>query len=112
MVLGLTFKDNCTDLRNSQVYKMVNDLEEYGCDVFVYDPIASADEAFREYGIHLIPSHQLPHQADAIVFAVPYKEYSAKSLEEILSRLKRGGVVIDVKPILKRREIKNYDCSV
>ena len=112
IVLGLTFKENCADLRNSQVYKMASDLEEYGCDVFVHDPIASTEEAFKEYGIQFIPWHQLPYQVDAIVFSVPHKEYLEKDVGEILSRLKRGGVVIGVKPILNCQETTNYDCTV
>ena len=74
-VLGLTFKENCPDLRNSKVVDVIRELQSFGCDVHVHDPIAEAREAEHEYGIRLTAWDDLPDDADAIVAAVSHSEY-------------------------------------
>lgn len=96
IVLGLTFKENCSDLRNSKVADVVRELQDFGCDVSVHDPVADTDEAFHEYGISLAAWKDLP-KADAIVAAVSHKEYLAMPLTDLLAMLKPGGIFIDVK---------------
>ena len=96
IVLGLTFKENCPDLRNSKVVDVVRELRDYGCQVIIHDPIAEPDEARHEYGIELAAWDQLP-VADAIVAAVSHKEYMAMPLDALMGKLKAGGVFIDVK---------------
>ena len=95
-VLGLTFKENCGDLRNSKVIDIINELKTYGVEIFVTDAQAEAEEALHEYGVHLLPLAELP-RADAVVAAVAHREYAALSLDEIGSRLIDGGAFIDVK---------------
>jgi UDP-N-acetyl-D-galactosamine dehydrogenase len=95
-VIGLTFKENCPDLRNSKVADIVHELASYGCDVHVHDPLADADEAQHEYGIRLESWDSLP-QADAMVVAVAHKEIMARGLGELQSKLNGGGCFIDVK---------------
>ena len=97
VVLGLTFKENCPDLRNSKVADVVHELQDFGCEVFVHDPLAEPAEALHEYGITLTPWDALPENADAIVAAVSHKPYLAMKLPEILAKLKRGGLFVDVK---------------
>jgi UDP-N-acetyl-D-galactosamine dehydrogenase len=97
IVLGLTFKENCPDLRNSKVADLVRELKEYGCTVWVHDPIAESAEAEHEYGISLTPWHDLPHNVDAVVAAVSHQEYLALPLAELTSKLRQGGVFSDVK---------------
>ncbi|TAJ76984.1 MAG: nucleotide sugar dehydrogenase [Gallionellaceae bacterium] len=97
IVLGLTFKENCPDLRNSKVADVVKELKEFGCDVSVHDPLAEAKEAIHEYGITLTEWDSLPKQADAIVAAVSHTEYTNQPVNQILSKLKAGGVFIDIK---------------
>jgi UDP-N-acetyl-D-galactosamine dehydrogenase len=97
IVLGLTFKENCPDLRNSKVADVVRELKDFGCDVSVHDPIAENQEAEHEYGISLTPWDQLPSQADAIVAAVSHSQYLAMPLADILGKLKQRGVFVDVK---------------
>jgi UDP-N-acetyl-D-galactosamine dehydrogenase len=97
VVLGLTFKENCPDLRNSKVADLVRELQDYGCDVAVHDPIAEPAEARHEYGISLCQWQDLPPQADAVVAAVAHREYLAMPLAGILGRLKPGGLFVDVK---------------
>ena len=95
-VLGLTFKENCGDLRNSKVIDVINELKTYGVEVCVTDPQADADEAMHEYGVRLLSWDQLP-RSDAIVAAVSHREYSGLSLEDIGKKLVKGGAFIDVK---------------
>ncbi|QOY94661.1 nucleotide sugar dehydrogenase [Massilia sp. UMI-21] len=95
-VIGLTFKENCPDLRNSKVADIVHELESYGCEVHVFDPQAEAEEAQHEYGITLQSWDSLP-KADAVVVAVPHKEVLALSLADFQSKLNENGCFIDVK---------------
>jgi len=97
VVLGLTFKENCPDLRNSKVANVVRELADFGCDVIVHDPIADNSEAKHEYGIELTSWEKLPKNVDAVVAAVMHKEYLQKPLENLLGLLKKGGVFIDIK---------------
>lgn len=105
IVLGLTFKENCPDLRNSKVACMVQEFEEYGCDVFIHDPLADAAEAKQEYDSRLIPWEQLPHYADALVVAVPHNDYLDMPISDLTGGLKKGGVFVDVKSIYDPKEI-------
>jgi UDP-N-acetyl-D-galactosamine dehydrogenase len=97
IVLGLTFKENCPDLRNSKVADLIKELQEFGCDVSVHDPLAEAKDAVHEYGITLTEWDALPKQADAIVAAVSHTEYISQPVGRILSKLKAGGAFIDIK---------------
>jgi UDP-N-acetyl-D-galactosamine dehydrogenase len=95
-VIGLTFKENCPDLRNSKVADIVYELQSYGVEVHVHDPVAEADEAQHEYGIALQSWESLP-KADALIVAVPHKEVLARSLTDFQSKLNDGGCFVDVK---------------
>jgi len=102
-VLGLTFKENCPDLRNSKVGDVVRELREYCCQVSVHDPLASAEEALEEYDISLVDWESLK-PAHAVILAVPHAEYLARGIDLVLPLLDSKGVVIDVKGVLDRRE--------
>lgn len=95
-VLGLTFKENCPDLRNSKVADVVRELQDFGCEVTVHDPVAEAREAVHEYGIKLVNWKELP-QADALVAAVSHKEYLSMPQADLMAKLRPGGVFVDVK---------------
>ena len=95
-VLGLTFKENCADLRNSKVVDIMRELESYGVEVFVHDPEADAAIAMREYGVSLSSWDALP-RADAVVAAVAHQSLQRLSAEEIGRKLVRGGSFVDVK---------------
>ncbi|BBJ00673.1 UDP-N-acetyl-D-galactosamine dehydrogenase [Ferrigenium kumadai] len=97
IVLGLTFKENCSDLRNSRVADLVRELEDFECEVAVHDPIADPAKALHEYGISLCSWDDLPDEADAVVLAVKHHEYLHMPLPEILKHIKRNGVVVDIK---------------
>jgi UDP-N-acetyl-D-galactosamine dehydrogenase len=95
-VLGLTFKENCGDLRNSKVIDIIHELQSYGVDVHVTDPTADPEEAMHEYGVRLERWEDLP-RADAIVAAVAHKEYQALGIEDLGRKMIKGGAFIDVK---------------
>ena len=97
IVLGLTFKENCSDLRNSQAADVVKELQEFGCEVHVHDPQAEPEQALHEYGITLSEWGQLPQNADAIVAAVSHDEYTTQPVTNLLALLKPGCVFIDIK---------------
>jgi len=99
IVLGLTFKENCPDLRNSRVIDVIQELQSYGINVHVHDPAADAAEARHEYGVELKSWEALPPSA-AIVMAVAHRELTARPLEQYIQKLLPGGVVIDVKSVL------------
>ena len=97
IVLGLTFKENCSDLRNSQAANVVKELQDFGCEVHVHDPQAEPEQALHEYGITLSEWGQLPQNADAIVAAVSHAEYTTQPVTNLLALLKPGCVFIDIK---------------
>ena len=94
-VLGLTFKENVPDLRNSRVPDITDQLRAHGIDPMVHDPLASAEEALGEYGIELRPIDALS-ELDVLILAVAHRPY-LDDLAGLCSRLKTGGLLIDVK---------------
>jgi UDP-N-acetyl-D-glucosamine/UDP-N-acetyl-D-galactosamine dehydrogenase len=100
-VLGLTFKENCGDLRNSKVIDIIRELESYGVDVSVCDPQAEEEEAMHEYGVRLVKWDALP-RADAIVAAVSHREFVELGVDEMARKLVKGGAFIDVKAVFDR----------
>jgi UDP-N-acetyl-D-galactosamine dehydrogenase len=110
-VLGLTFKENCPDLRNSKVADIVTELQTYGVEVHVHDPVASAKDAQHEYGIELESWETLP-QADALVVAVGHKELLARPLGDLEAKLNKGGCFIDVKSQFDQKAITEAGFSV
>lgn len=104
-VLGLTFKENCPDVRNTKVVDIVKELKEYGLTVKVHDPYASPAEAQHEYGIALTEWDRMP-AADAVILAVSHKEYLDKPLATLLEKVKLQGAVIDVKSVLDAGAIR------
>ncbi|MEO8341609.1 MAG: nucleotide sugar dehydrogenase [Nitrospirota bacterium] len=105
-VLGLTFKENVPDLRNSRVPDIIRELQEYGVQVLVHDPIARAEEAVEEYGIHLSKWDDLK-DIDGLIVAVAHSQYATMGLQKLLKPLRsqREGVVIDVKCLLDQTKL-------
>lgn len=101
-ILGLTFKENVPDLRNTRVVDVIDELKDFGVEVQVTDAYADGNEAFREYGIDLIPYEELK-PADAVVYTVPHDAYADKGWEVFDHLLKHGkGIVVDVKSKLEK----------
>ena len=106
-VLGLTFKEDVSDLWNSRVPDVLAELEQYGLHPSVHDPLASAEEAMHEYGVTLAPLEGVA-DLDAVVVAVPHAVYAAGGAAAIRKLVRPGGVVVDVKSMLSPAELPGY----
>ena len=95
-VLGLTFKENCPDIRNTRVIDVIGELRSFGVDVHVHDPVPDAAEARHEYGLELVPWDKLP-RAEAIVVAVAHQQFVRRPLADYLAKVVERGCFIDVK---------------
>ncbi|MGB8316352.1 MAG: nucleotide sugar dehydrogenase [Aestuariivirga sp.] len=102
-ILGLTFKENVPDIRNSKVPDIVKELQEFGITPIVHDPLASSDTAHEEYGFALAPLTQF-HDLDAVILAVNHRAYLELG-GRLFSMVKAGGVVVDVKSAIDRTTV-------
>ncbi len=102
-ILGLTFKENCPDTRNTRVVDIIKELGEYGVTPMVFDPVADRDEAFREYGITLCSEEELKG-LDAVIIAVAHSEFQRLGTERLAAMYRGGNVLFDVKGTLDRDE--------
>lgn len=103
LVLGITFKENCPDIRNSRVIDVINELQEFGCQVDVYDPWADANEVKHEYDLKLINGEELKFENyDAVVLAVAHEEF--KKLNAKLLNINSKLVTYDIKSILSNSD--------
>ena len=104
VILGLTFKENCPDTRNTKVIDIVNELHEYGIEAAVADPEADADEAGRLYGIQFVDREEI-HGMDAVILAVAHREFIELQMGDV-DALFGGGkkVLLDIKGLLGRKE--------
>ena len=105
LVMGITFKENCPDTRNSKVADIITGLEDYGMEVKVYDPIADKNDAIKFYGVDMIKEVEL-NDFDCIVAAVNHSVFGRFSLDEIkeMENDKGGKVLIDIKGIYNAKE--------
>ena len=97
-ILGLTFKENVPDLRNSKIPDIIKELAEFGIDAMVHDPLGDPKEAHEEYKVHITPLEKF-NQLDALILGVSHAEYLT-DIPGIYARVRDGGVVIDVKSVL------------
>ncbi len=104
-VLGLTFKEDCPDLRNSKVIDIIRELQEYGITVQVSDPLSDPTEAQQLYGVQLSPLQDL-QPAAAVIVAVAHKEYRTLSLTQLMTLMSEHPVLTDVKCLYDRDEVQ------
>jgi UDP-N-acetyl-D-glucosamine/UDP-N-acetyl-D-galactosamine dehydrogenase len=104
-ILGLTFKENCPDIRNTRVIDIYRELESFGVKAQVCDPRADADEALHEYGIELVPMEKL-QPASAVIAAVSHDEFKNLSLESLKRMMGDSPVLIDVKGTFSKSAVK------
>src|SRR5690625_449955 len=105
-ILGLTFKENVGDVRNTRVIDIINELKDYGVELLIHDPEANAEEVYEEFNISLVDQAQLTN-LDAIVLAVPHDSYMEELTLEKLSTMYRKDdkkVLIDVKSVFTQKE--------
>lgn len=104
-VLGLTFKEDCPDLRNSKVIDIIRELEDYGIIVQVCDPLADPVEASHEYGVPLTPLAELK-KADALIVAVAHQVYKDLTISELKRYMGQSTVLIDIKGAIPRQTVE------
>lgn len=109
-IFGLTFKENCPDLRNSRVINIIEELNEYGIDTIVYDPEVKSEDAQKHVGIHLTPVAEFTDLA-ALIIAVPHKEFTRQNLNYFTGTLQKNGCLIDVKSMLDISTVKGKNVN-
>jgi UDP-N-acetyl-D-galactosamine dehydrogenase len=111
VVLGLTFKENVPDVRNSKVVDVIRELESFGVRVHVHDPVADPAEARHEHGVELTAWDALP-PAEALVVAVPHRHYRERGLAALCALLRPGGLFADVKSQFDPQAIRSAGCAL
>lgn len=104
-VLGLTFKEDCPDLRNSKVVDIIHELKDYGVNVQVCDPLADPNEAAHEYGVSLVPQ-QAVKPAVAVIAAVAHAQYRQMRSSDLKALMGTNPVLVDVKRLYNRQEME------
>lgn len=107
-IFGLTFKEDCPDLRNSRVIDIINELQDYGIETIVHDPAVQAEDVKNHVGISLTPLTDFKNLA-ALIIAVPHLEFRNQSLHYFTKTLRKGGCLIDVKSMLGIDAIDDTD---
>jgi len=100
LMLGVTFKENCPDIRNTKVVDIYRELCEFGLNVDIYDPWASVEEVKQEYGVDIIDQVDDKKKYDAVLLAVAHDEFKTIDFEKYY---KAGSVVFDAKAVIDRR---------
>ena len=103
-IMGITFKENVPDLRNSRVPDIVAELREFGITALVHDPLADAAEAKREYGVELVTLDRFAG-LDGLILAVPHRVLGEKGWDKLFAALVPGGVLVDVKSVVARDRV-------
>jgi UDP-N-acetyl-D-galactosamine dehydrogenase len=106
LIMGLTFKEDCPDLRNSKVIDIIEELKDYGVDVYVTDPIANYNESKKEYGIELVPINEVK-DIDGLIIAVghsSYKSLDPKDIQKLFLNNLNKYTIVDIKSILEQKK--------
>jgi len=108
LILGLTFKEDVPDIRNTKVVDIVTELKDYGIDVLIHDPMANVEETRHEYGLELTELAAVG-KVDAVIYAVSHKQFKDIDTEQLTSMCSNGngaGVVVDVKSVFSRQDVE------
>jgi UDP-N-acetyl-D-galactosamine dehydrogenase len=106
-ILGLTFKENVPDLRNSKVPDIAAELAQFGVKALVHDPLGDPEEAHEEYGVTLSPWEDMK-DLDAMIYAVAHGFYKEQGMDKLLARVRKGGAIVDVKSQIDPRTVAGY----
>ena len=102
LLMGLTFKENCPDLRNTKVVDIISELQEYNINIDIYDPWVSKVEAIEEYGLSLID--EPTNDYEAVIVAVAHNEFIDLGAEGVRKFLKNDGLLYDLKSLFEKSE--------
>lgn len=111
-ILGISFKENVADVRNTKVIDIINELKEYGIDILVHDPVAEATDVYDEFGITLVEKEDL-NNLDCVVLAVPHKTFKEDYTLDVLDKMFKTDkkVLVDIKSIFEQRECEKQGFS-
>jgi UDP-N-acetyl-D-galactosamine dehydrogenase len=104
-ILGLTFKQDVPDVRNTKVADIVTELRQFGITPLVHDPLVRPEDANHEYGIRTAPWEELDG-LDALVLAVPHREFLKRPMKELLAPLRQGGAFLDIKAATRMHDVR------
>ena len=104
LILGITFKENCQDVRNSKVVDLINDLKSSNFRVLANDPLPDKSEVYKSYKIKIIDWKKIKNKFDVAILAVPHKYYKLLGINEISKKIKKNGLLIDIKNIYNEKE--------
>ncbi len=107
LICGITFKENCPDIRNSRVIDIINELSEFGTDIDVWDPSAYTDEVKHEYDIDLI-GNPATSMYDAVILAVSHREFVTMGKDGLGKYMKPDGIFYDIKEVLSKKDLAIY----
>ena len=110
-ILGITYKENCPDIRDSRVIDIIKALEAYEVEVVVVDQIADPEQVTKEYGIDLVSWEKLS-DVSAIILAVAHKEYTQLTQKDFVKKLKKPGLIMDIKKVIQKDSLKNSGVTV
>lgn len=113
VILGITFKENCPDCRNSKVGDVINRLKEYGINPSVVDDWANPEEAKRSYGVEIVPLHSIDH-ADCVIVAVAHDDFKTLDIQMLSSLYasRKDKILVDVKGLYDRNELARHGFKV
>jgi UDP-N-acetyl-D-galactosamine dehydrogenase len=109
-ILGLTFKENCPDLRNSKVIDIIEELKTYGVQSIVHDPLVTSQQCLAYAGMELTELRDFK-DLGALVIAVPHRQYTKLTIHDFVDTLQPGGCIIDIKSMLDPQEVKSENCN-
>ena len=98
LILGLTFKENVGDIRNTKVVDIISELAEYDVESFIYDSYANAEEVRHEYGLEILPSLEAAPAVDAVILAVSHDKFKDLTLDKLAGFCRKGAmpIVVDI----------------
>jgi UDP-N-acetyl-D-galactosamine dehydrogenase len=108
-VLGVTFKENCSDLRNSKVPDILRELRQFGIEAMVNDPLASPRDAMHEHGVKLATLEEM-ERLDALVLAVSHRWYLELGQARLSRLVRDGGILVDVKSVMDPARVDRNLC--
>ncbi|MFN8673578.1 MAG: nucleotide sugar dehydrogenase [Candidatus Sericytochromatia bacterium] len=106
LILGVTFKENVKDIRNSKIYDMMLELKDFGLNVFLHDPLAEEEHVEEEFGTHLIKIEAMKN-IDCVIYAVSHNEYKALDWKNIRALCNDNPVFMDIKSVMKKKQIED-----
>lgn len=110
-IFGLTFKENCSDIRNSKVFDIVQELLTYQTKLYLHDPLVNREHLQNMYGMNITAWNEL-NGLDAIILAVPHQKYLALPISEYINKLNAPKILIDIKGALDKKFLKDHDVKV